>query len=63
MVMSGIPDSENTIRQTVTGGTPYGASNVATQRGKALSEDDISACQVVSKRMTTLSVRLNFDNN
>jgi NAD(P)H dehydrogenase (quinone) len=61
MLISGIPYSENSIHQTVTGGTPYGASHVATQQGKPLSQDEIAACQALGKRIATLSARLNSD--
>ncbi len=61
MLISGIPYSENSIHQTVTGGTPYGASHVATQQGKPLSQDEIAACQALGKRIATFAVRLNSD--
>jgi NAD(P)H dehydrogenase (quinone) len=61
MLISGIPYSENSLHQTSTGGTPYGASHVATQQGKPLSQDEISACQALGKRIAALSIRLNID--
>jgi len=59
MLISGIPYSENSLHQTSTGGTPYGASHVATQQGKSLSEDEIAICHALGKRIAMLSIRLN----
>lgn len=61
MLISGIPYSENSLHQTSTGGTPYGASHVASQQNKPLSQDEVSACQALGKRIATLSIRLNTD--
>jgi NAD(P)H dehydrogenase (quinone) len=63
MLISGIPYSENSLHQTNSGGTPYGASHVATQQGKSLSEDEISICQALGKRIAMLTIRLNSDQN
>ena len=62
MLISGIPYSENSIHQTTTGGTPYGASHVATQQSKPLSVDETAACQALGKRIAALSIRLSPDN-
>lgn len=62
MLISGIPYSENSLHQTNTGGTPYGASHVATQKGKPLSQDEISACHALGKRIATLTICLNSDS-
>lgn len=62
MLISGIPYSENSIHQTTTGGTPYGASHVATHQSKALSEDETAACQALGKRIAALSIQLSPDN-
>jgi NAD(P)H dehydrogenase (quinone) len=61
MLISGIPYSENSIHQTSSGGTPYGASHVATQQDKPLSQDEIAVCQALGKRIAMLSVKLNAD--
>jgi NAD(P)H dehydrogenase (quinone) len=61
MLISGIPYSEYSLHQTSTGGTPYGASHVATQQGKPLSQDEISACQALGKRIARLTLQLNAD--
>jgi NAD(P)H dehydrogenase (quinone) len=63
MLISGIPYSENSLHQTNSGGTPYGASHVATQQGKSLSEDEISICQALGKRIAMLTIQLNSDQN
>jgi len=63
MLISGIPYSENSLHQTISGGTPYGASHVATQQVKSLSEDEISICQALGKRIAMLTIRLNPDQN
>jgi NAD(P)H dehydrogenase (quinone) len=61
MLISGIPYSENSLHQTSTGGTPYGASHVATPQGKPLSQDEIAVCHALGKRIASLAVRLNTD--
>ena len=59
MVISGIPYSEAAIHQTTTGGTPYGASHVASQAGIPLSDEEKIICQALGKRIANLAVRLN----
>lgn len=61
MLISGIPYSEKSLHQTSTGGTPYGASHVATQKNKPLSQDETTACQALGKRIASLTIRLNSD--
>ena len=58
MLISGIPYSEPALNQTITGATPYGASHVASQQGKPLSNDEISACQTLGKRIANLTTQL-----
>ena len=58
MLISGIPYSEAALNQTNTGATPYGASHLAGQQGIPLSEDEISACQALGKRIADLAARL-----
>lgn len=57
MIISGIPYSENSLHQTSTGGTPYGASHVATQQNSLLSQDEISVCKALGKRIAFLSTQ------
>ncbi|MFT5663284.1 MAG: NAD(P)H dehydrogenase (quinone) [Gammaproteobacteria bacterium] len=59
MIISGIPYSESALHRTNTGGTPYGASHVAAQQNSRLSNDEISACLTLGKRISSLSVQLN----
>ncbi len=58
MLISGIPYSEKALNRTSTGGTPYGASHVAGQKGKPLSQDEIDACLTLGKRISWLTTRL-----
>ena len=59
MLISGIPYSEPALNQTSTGATPYGASHVAGQHGNPLSNDEISACHTLGKRIASLTTQLN----
>lgn len=61
MIISGIPYSENSLHQTTSGGTPYGASHVASDQNVALSQHEISACKALGKRIASLSIRLNVN--
>ena len=63
MLISGIPYSEKSIHQTSTGGSPYGASHVATQPNLPLSQDEISACQALGKRIASLSTLLSAERS
>ena len=58
MLISGIPYSEAALHHTSTGATPYGASHFAGQQGKPLSEDEISACQGLGRRIASLATKL-----
>ncbi len=58
MIISGIPYSEPALQQTQSGGTPYGASHVAGSDGKDLTDDEISTCQALGKRVAQLAGKL-----
>jgi NAD(P)H dehydrogenase (quinone) len=59
MVIAGIPYSEATLSKTKTGGTPYGASHLATgTQANQLSDDEILLCQALGKRIATLALHL-----
>ena len=58
MLVTGIPYSEPALNQTSSGATPYGASHVAGQRGRPLSEHEISACRALGRRVADLACRL-----
>ena len=59
MLISGIPYSEKAIHRTRTGGTPYGASHVASEQGQRLSQDEIICCQTLGKRVAHIVVQMN----
>lgn len=59
MVMAGIPYSEPGLSHTRTGGTPYGASHLAAgEQPSRLSEDEITLCKALGKRVATLALHL-----
>ena len=63
MLISGIPYSEKSLHQTSTGGSPYGASHVAAHQNSPLSQDEVSACQALGKRIASLSVQLSANSS
>jgi NAD(P)H dehydrogenase (quinone) len=59
MILTGIPYSEAALNTTRTGGTPYGASHLASgDTPNKLSSDEITLCQVLGKRIATLAQQL-----
>ena len=58
MMVMGIPYSETALHTTQTGGTPYGASHVATEQDTPLSEDEKSLCKALGKRVAETAVKL-----
>ena len=54
MIVLGVPYKETALRETSTGGTPYGPSHTASDTG--LSDDEKTICQALGKRLakTTL---------
>lgn len=58
MLISGIPYSESSLHNTTSGATPYGASHVSGRQGKSLTDDEISACHCLGKRIAQLAVKL-----
>ncbi|MGH8298021.1 MAG: NAD(P)H:quinone oxidoreductase [Steroidobacteraceae bacterium] len=59
MYLVGLPYTERSLRQTRSGGTPYGASHVAgAQDEAALTEDERSLAQVLGLRVASLAVQL-----
>lgn len=60
MLISGIPYSEQALHHTTTGGTPYGASHVASE-GDALSDDEKQLCKALGLRVAQLAQRLNHE--
>jgi NAD(P)H dehydrogenase (quinone) len=58
MLITGIPYSEPALNQTRTGATPYGASHVAGQQGRDLSEEESSACRALGSRIADTVCKL-----
>ena len=59
MVISGIPYTESSLSETLTGGTPYGASHLAgTNSNNPLSEHEKELCLALGKRVAKLAVAL-----
>lgn len=59
MVISGIPYSESALSRTQSGGTPYGASHVAGDDGRAvLSADESGLAFAQGKRLAELALKL-----
>ncbi len=59
MLISGIPYSEPALHKTKSVATPYGASHVSGPEGKPLSDDEISACRALGRRVADLATNLN----
>lgn len=59
MVIAGLPYSEAAVHTTRTGGTPYGASHLASgDTPHKLSSDETALCQALGKRVATLALQL-----
>jgi NAD(P)H dehydrogenase (quinone) len=57
MLIMGLPYSENALRETTTGGTPYGPSRV-TLDDAPLSEHEKRLCLALGKRLANAALRL-----
>ena len=59
MLITGIPYSEAALSSTKTGGSPYGASHLATGNNpQELSADEITLCQALGKRVAKIALQL-----
>ena len=58
MLWAGIPYSEPAISTTRTGGSPYGASHVASEWNDAISEDERLLAIALGKRITVIAKNL-----
>jgi len=59
MLISGLPYSESELLTTTSGGTPYGPSHLAgAQNDLPLSEEEMSLCTALGKRLATLAITL-----
>lgn len=57
MLLLGLPSSEDALRETQTGGTPYGASHVAHQQ-QSLSKDEKTLCFALGARLAHTALKL-----
>ncbi|MCV6625827.1 MAG: NAD(P)H-quinone oxidoreductase, partial [Cellvibrionaceae bacterium] len=51
MVIMGLPYSEQDLSTTQTGGSPYGASHLGGEQGKALSDEECRLAQALGRRL------------
>lgn len=59
MVISGLPYSEAALKNTRSGGTPYGASHVAGDNNdRPLDDDERELCLALGKRVAELALKL-----
>lgn len=58
MVLCGLPYSEAALHDTVTGGSPYGATHVATQHQQALTEHEKQLAFAQGKRLAQFAKQL-----
>ena len=59
MVISGVPYTESSLSETLTGGTPYGASHLAgANSDNPLSEHEQELCLALGKRVAKLAFAL-----
>jgi NAD(P)H dehydrogenase (quinone) len=57
MLILGLPCSENALRETTSGGTPYGPSHVSTNH-TGLSEHEKDLCRALGKRLAKTALCL-----
>jgi NAD(P)H dehydrogenase (quinone) len=55
MVVTGVPYTEPTLFETRTGGSPYGATHLATPWNTALSKDENEVARALGARVTRLA--------
>lgn len=58
MVIAGLPYSEAALTTTQSGGTPYGASHVAGQAGRAVDNIELELATALGRRVAELSKKL-----
>jgi NAD(P)H dehydrogenase (quinone) len=59
MYLVGVPYTERALNETLSGGTPYGASHVSGIDDRvALTEDEKTIAQLLGRRVATLAVQL-----
>ncbi len=57
MILLGIPSSQDALRETKSGGTPYGASHVAHIQ-QSLSQDEKTLCFALGARLAKTALKL-----
>ncbi len=57
MILLGIPSSEDALRETKTGGTPYGASHVMHGQ-QSLSKEEKTLCFALGARLASTALKL-----
>jgi NAD(P)H dehydrogenase (quinone) len=57
MVLLGLPYTETALRETASGGTPYGPSHLE-ERNSLLSEAEKTLCRALGKRLATTAKAL-----
>jgi NAD(P)H dehydrogenase (quinone) len=58
MIIVGVPYTETALFDTRTGGSPYGASHLATQWNTALSADETEVAKALGARVARLAQSL-----
>jgi NAD(P)H dehydrogenase (quinone) len=58
MIWVGVPYSETALFETRTGGSPYGATHVATSWNDSVSDDEKRIATVLGQRVATIAARL-----
>ena len=58
MLIVGVPYTEPALFETRTGGSPYGATHLATPWNTALSKDEITVAQALGARVARIAQRL-----
>jgi len=61
MVVLGVPYTEAALFETRTGGSPYGASHLATPWNTALSKDESEVARALGARVARIAGRLRAD--
>ncbi len=57
MILLGLPSSEDALRETQTGGTPYGASHVSHGQ-QSLSKEEKTLCFALGARLAKTAIKL-----
>lgn len=58
MLITGLPYTEQALHNTRSGGTPYGPSHWAAPTQADLTEDEVTLCQAMGKRLAAIAQQL-----